>query len=232
MRIRAFFGGAAVLVVFGFLGFRILDLEQRVALLSENAKRAEAAEQSGATAASGTSTAAPAAGSKEIENRLRSIEQRIAGLENMKSGLALPSGSLSDDRLRQEQAILSVVERENSRIRDVQLEWHKARWLETRKQQLTAFAFSQKLNPAQTSKLYDAIENELNGLTDVMKRPTFAEEPDQVANDWLNILGQTDKRAQELLDPAQYQTWLQGRFFERKVLWPWLPDAPSETAQR
>jgi hypothetical protein len=139
---------------------------------------------------------------------------------------------MSEDRLRQEQAILSVVERENGRIRDVQLEWHKARWLETRKQQLAAFAFSQKLEPAQSVKLYDAIEGELTGLVEIMKRPSFAEEPDQVANDWLNVLGETDQRAQKLLTPQQYQTWLQGRLFERKVLWPWLPDSPSETAQR
>ena len=78
----------------------------------------------------------------------------------------------------------------------------------------------------------DALENELNGLADVMKRPSFGEEPDQAASDWLNILGDTDRKAQQALSPGQYQTWLQGRFFERKVLWPWLPDATPETAQK
>lgn len=229
MRLRSFLVGAAVLLVLGVLGFRILDLEQRVALLSEANKHRET--DSPAPAETHTVSGSIAA-TKEVEARLRTIEQRISALENMKQGLATPSGNMSEDRLRQEQSILSVVERENSRIRDVQLEWHKARWLETRKQQLAAFAFSQKLEPAQTTKLYDAIESELTGLVEIMKRPTFAEEPDQVANDWLNILGQTDHHAQELLTPAQYQTWLQGRFFERKVLWPWLPDTPPETAQR
>ncbi|HET8936950.1 MAG TPA: hypothetical protein VFN67_26085 [Polyangiales bacterium] len=230
MRFRYFLAGAAVLVVLGVLGFRILDLEQRVALLSEANKRQDADGSAPTTTQSATS--ASNATSATIEARLRTIEQRISALENMKQGLATPSGNMSEDRLRQEQAILSVVERENGRIRDVQLEWHKARWLETRKQQLAAFAFSQKLEPAQSVKLYDAIEGELTGLVEIMKRPSFAEEPDQVANDWLGILGQTDKRAQELLSPAQYQTWLQGRFFERKVLWPWLPETPPETAQR
>jgi hypothetical protein len=230
MRFRSFVAGAAVLVVLGVLGFRILDLEQRVALLSEANKRQDADNAAPTTAQPASSGSN--ASNKDIEARLRTIEQRISALENMKQGLATPSGNMNEDRLRQEQAILSVVERENGRIRDVQLEWHKARWLETRKQQLAAFAFSQKLEPAQSVKLYDAIEGELSGLVDIMKRPSFAEDPDQVANDWLNVLGETDKRAQQLLAPAQYQTWLQGRLFERKVLWPWLPDSPSETAQR
>ena len=230
MRFRYFLAGAAVLVVLGVLGFRILDLEQRVTLLSEANKRQEA--DSSAPAAAQTAASGSNATSSTIEARLRTIEQRISALENMKQGLATPSGNMNEDRLRQEQAILSVVERENGRIRDVQLEWHKARWLETRKQQLAAFAFSQKLEPAQSVKLYDAIEGELTGLVEIMKRPSFAEEPDQVANDWLNVLGETDQRAQKLLTPQQYQTWLQGRLFERKVLWPWLPDSPSETAQR
>jgi hypothetical protein len=230
MSFRSFLVGAAVLVVLGVLGFRILDLEQRVALLSEANKREES--DSGAPSAAQTAAGNSIAAAKTIETRLRTIEQRISALENMKQGLATPSGNMSEDRLRQEQAILSVVERENGRIRDVQLEWHKARWLETRKQQLAAFAYSQNLQPAQSTKLYDAIESELDGLVTIMKQPSFAEEPDQVANDWLNVLGKTDQRAQELLTTAQYQTWLQGRFFERKILWPWLPDTRPETAQR
>jgi hypothetical protein len=167
----------------------------------------------------------------DYEARLRTIEQRTSMLENLKQGLPMPNNAIGEDKLKQEQAILSVVERENSRIREVQLEWHKARWLETRKQQLAAFAYSQKLEPAQTTYLYDAVEHELNGLADVMKRPSFVEEPDQAAADWLNILGETDRRAQGVLTPAQYQTWAQGRLFERKVLWPWLPDAPAQSAQ-
>lgn len=229
MQFRSFLVGAAVLVVLGVLGFRILDLEQRVALLSDakHQEPDEPAPSAGLAASSGSVSAA-----KTMDARLRSIEQRLGALENLKQSVATASGEMGENRLKQEQAILSVVERENSRIRDVQLEWHKARWLETRKQQLAGFAFSQKLEPGQSVKLYDALEGELNGLVEIMKRPSFAEEPDQVANDWLNVLGQTDQRAQELLTPPQYQTWLQGRLFERKVLWPWLPESASETAQR
>jgi len=216
-----------VLFAFGVVGFRLIDLEQRLAALTahNDGQEPESKHAEPPTAASVTPLLA-----KDNEARLRAIELRIATLENFRQGIPMPSG-VGEDRLKQEQAILSVVERENSRIREVQLEWHKARWLETRKQQLAAFAYSQQLQPAQTTHIYDALERELDGLAEVMKRPGFAEDPDQVASDWLKVLGQTDQQAQEVLSPVQYQTWVQGRIFERKVLWPWLPDAPPQSAQ-
>jgi hypothetical protein len=227
MRPSTLLASAGVLLAFGLLGFRIFDLEQRLALLTARSEEAESAHAEERREV--TNQGAPP---KDYDARLRAIEQSIAALENMRAGLPMPTGNIGENRLKQEQAILSVVEQENSRIREVQLEWHKARWLETRKQQLAAFAFSQKLEPAQSTHLYEALESELNGLADVMKRPSFVEEPDQAATDWLNILGETDRQAQGTLTPAQYQTWTQGRLFERKVLWPWLPDAHPESAQK
>lgn len=229
MRSVTFVASVGVLVAFGLVGFRLIDLEQRVAMLTAHEEHREP--ESAASAGHPTAASSPPILTKDYEARLRAIEQRVANLENFKQGIPMPSG-VGEDRLKQEQAILSVVERENSRIREVQLEWHKARWLETRKQQLAAFAYSQQLQPAQTTHIYEALERELDGLAEVMKRPTFAEDPDQVASDWLKVLGQTDQQAQEVLSPAQYQTWVQGRLFERKVLWPWLPpDGAQQSAQ-
>src|ERR1700712_741868 len=149
MRLSTYLASAAVLFAFGVVGFRIIDLEQRVAQLTARADQPEAE-----TNPAGTKSDASSQGnlSKDYESRLRALEQRIGTFENLKEGLPMASGNIGVDRLQQEQAILSVVERENSRIREVQLEWHKARWLDTRKQQLAAFAFSQKLEPAQTSQ--------------------------------------------------------------------------------
>ncbi len=227
MRLVTVLASAGVLFAFGVVGFRLIDLEQRLAALTAHTdgQEPESKHPEPPTAASVTPLLA-----KDNEARLRAIELRIATLENLRLEMPMPSG-VGEDRLKQEQAILSVVERENSRIREVQLEWHKARWLETRKQQLAAFAYSQQLQPAQTTHIYDALERELDGLAEVMKRPTFAEDPDQVASDWLKVLGQTDQQAQEVLSPVQYQTWVQGRLFERRILWPWLPDAPAQSAQ-
>jgi hypothetical protein len=228
MRLGTYLAAAGVLVGFGLLAFRIIDLEQRVAVLTADAgtRSLDPIPTTQPIAATGAATS-----TKDYEARLRTIEQQLSMLATLKQGMPMPNNSIGEDRLKQEQEILSVVERENSRIREVQLEWHKSRWLETRKQQLAAFAYAQQLDPPQTTRIYEALEHELDGLADVMKRPTSAEDPDQVVSDWLKILGETDKSAQGILSPAQYQTWVQGRSFERKVLWPWLPDQPAQTAQ-
>jgi len=226
MRLSTYLAAAAALVAFGFLGFRILDLEQRVALLSEQVGAPVSAGTDG-----GTPTSQPAAGSQ------RGYEQRIAALEKRLQALSSHSSSRSDSApeaapssLSRDQAILSVVERENTRIREVQLEWHRSRWLETREKQLETFATQLQLSPGQTSELRGAVQSEIDRMVEIMKRPSFAEEPDQVANDWQAILSETDKRAASVLTPEQQQLWLQGRLFERRTLWPWLPE--QATAQR
>lgn len=229
MRLSTFLLGASGLVVLGVLGFRILDLEQRVDLLASQLSKVSPSEAAVPSAAA-KPTAAVLTRSSDLEKRLAVLEQQVSTLASAEQTLPRLMGDVGGDALRREEAILSVVERENSRIRDVQLEWHKARWLETRKEQLTLFAAQLKLEPRQVADLYRALEDELDGLADVMRRPNFAEEPDQVASDWEKILSSTDKRAQATLTPEQYRWWQQGRLFERKVLWPWLPQG-EQTAQ-
>jgi hypothetical protein len=38
------------------------------------------------------------------------------------------------------------------------------------------------------------------------------------------MLDVTDKAAKRVLNPAQLGAWNQGRAFERRLLWPWLPN--------
>jgi hypothetical protein len=209
---------AALIVAFGFLGFRILDLEQRVAQLSEQLGLAKEPEAGSATTSS--TSALP----KNYEQRISQLEQQLASITAAISGpRRAPETVRGPANIDKEQDILSVIERENNRVRDVQLEWHRARWLETRERQLVQFAMQTELEPQQTSKLRDAIEHELDTMVDIMKRPNFADDPDQVAADWAVMLEATDKSAAEILTPEQLRLWGQGRLFERSVLWPWLP---------
>lgn len=219
--------GAAVLTVVGFLGFRILDLEQRVATLSEQLGTPPGATE---PAADGHPQAAAAAGMpKGFEQRLAALEKRVEGLSSAintrRTQEAVTATSLT---VPKEEAILSVVERENSRIREVQLEWHRSRWLESRQQALTVFASQQDLQPAQTSELNRALESEIDRMVELLKRPGISEDPDQVAADWQAALDATDQRAGRVLTSEQRQVWSQVRLFERRVLWPWLP--PTQTA--
>ena len=181
MKLGTFIGCAAGTAVIGFLGFRIIDLEQRVALLVEQTGTGVSADAV-ASSAAGPVTAGPPRG---YEQRISALEKRVDALAKQVVDKHRPGvADLRAGAMPQEQTILSVVERENSRIRDVQLEWHRARWLETRDQQLAAFATSIHLQPDQTTALRSVLAHERNEMVSVLKRPGLAEAPDQAAADW------------------------------------------------
>jgi len=221
MRVRTFAAAATGLLLFGFLGFRILDLEQRVARLSDQVGQpgdAAPGEPTQARASSGASSG------RNYEQRLAALEKRMDALSAALSRDGARSADNAPGNPSKEQAILAVVERENSRIRDVQLEWHRARWLETREEQLKVFANQVNLSPDRTNQLHQVIEHELDQMIGIMKRPGFADDPDQVATDWKSVLSDTDRRAAAILSPEQQQFWQWGRAVERKTLWAWLPN--------
>jgi hypothetical protein len=218
MRVGTFMSGAAAVAVIGFLAFRIVDLEQRVSALSAQLGTPAEAPQEGARGR-GDAGIPPAAPTGYAE-RLSALEKRVAALSDAQSAL---TKAPAQGREHQEEEILSVVQREGTRIRDVQLEWHRSRWLEGRAEQLNAFAKSKGLSPEQTAGLQGALQHEVDAMVDVLKRPELMEDPDQVASDWQAVLDDTDNQARKLLTPTQNIYWTQARVFERAVLWPWLP---------
>jgi hypothetical protein len=222
MRFSTFIAGAAGVALFGFLGFRILDLEQRVDALSAQLGAPAEATQGAAPSRTTTLTVAP----QGYEKRLAALEQRVKALSAAPKPQAAPD-TPGNARLHDDEAILSVVERENQRVRDVQLEWSRSRWLEQREAQLTLFASWLKLEPKQVEALHTSLEHEVNALVEVLKRPNLLDEPDQVAADWAAVLEETDKEAAAVLTPDQRVWWTQGRTAERKTLWPWLPNATA-----
>jgi len=225
MRVFAVIGGTGALITLGFLGFRVQALGQRVAALTaltgNRSEDVDAAPRS-----------RPGAGQ---DAQLASCEQRLAGLEKRVDALrndvrlhaSASSSGASVPAVRKEEAILSVVAREQDRIRDVQVEWHKPRLRMGREKQLAEFAEQNGLRPAQTAELRTTLQDEIDAMVKVWQRPDFAEDPDQVAADWLKLLAETDKRAARALTPEQQQAWTQARLFERRLLWPWLPESAA-----
>jgi hypothetical protein len=126
-------------------------------------------------------------------------------------------------RVMDDKDVLSIVERENNRIKDVQLEWNRSRWLDTRDAQLLSFSKQYGLTTEQTAGLQKAMQQEIDGMIELLRRPDLLDDPDGTAADWQSKLEATDARAKQLLNPAQLGAWNQGRVFERKLLWPWLP---------
>jgi hypothetical protein len=210
---------AAALVAFlGYLGFRIVDLEGRVANLTRQLGAApnSAPEQ---TSHTDVHSSAAAAAPQGFAQRLAALEQHVQALRLERQRVEKPQGPALDDK-----EILSVVERENNRVKDVQLEWNRARWIENRDEQLTAFSKTYGLTPEQTANLQKAMRTEVDTMVELLRRPGLLDDPDQAASDWQNMLDTTDKSAKQVLNPAQLGAWNQVRTFERRLLWPWLPN--------
>ena len=215
---------AALLTVSVYLGYRVFTLERRVD---------ELARRLGATArpADGAAGGAPAVPTGDHEQRLvalerdqRALHDDLRTLEEATADSPLPHGPTGIDPATGEQRILSVVGRQQSKVLDRQLEFHYSRWVEQRQQALTSFAQAQRLSPRQTDVLNQLLEDELDGMVAILRRPDAGENPEKVADDWLAALSATDHEAHRILDPAQSNAWDIARFVERRILWPWLPD--------
>lgn len=217
MKTRHVMAAAALVAAFGFLGFRLVDLEQRVAAL--NRQLGEPAE-SDPTAEDNHPSEARNNG-LGYGQRLSSLEKRIRELEMTRPTPQYVSSIVNDPQA--ENAVLSVVERENSRIRDVQLEFHRNHWLDQRNLALAVFAKTYALSTTQTVEVQKALTHEVDAMVEQLRRPTFLEDPDQAASDWQTTLEETDSKVKNLLTSEQYLAWDISRTFERQVLWPWLP---------
>ena len=212
---------AAAMLASGILGWRVVVLEQRVAVLSK---------QLGAPQTGARAQAAEAAGAGNHEQRLRALEQQQRALrEDLQTleeatGEVASVGTPSPNDPKADQRILSVVGAEQNRIRDRQLEFHRARWLEWRKGALNNFARDTKLSTWQTEQLQQLLADEVDALIDIWRRPEAMENPEQAAGEWLDRLKVTDAAAHRILEPAQIAPWDLARVIERKVFWPWLPE--------
>jgi hypothetical protein len=217
MRTRTFIAAAALVAFLGYLAFRIIDLESRVANLTR--QLGAAPEPAAQPSAPDKPASAPVAPQGYLQ-RLAALEKQVEALKLGRERLdkmGSPGGPLDD------KAILSVVERENNRVKDVQLEWNRARWMENRDEQLATFTKTYGLTPDQTANLQKSMHEEVDTMVALLRRPGLLDDPDQAATDWQNMLEVTDKAAQRYLNPAQLGAWNQARSFERRLLYPWLP---------
>jgi hypothetical protein len=203
----------------GFLALRVIALDHRVDDLTQ---RLGASARSSAPEREHVGAPAPAARA-DYAQRLARLEQRL--------NLLTPATSQTEAATHVDEAqILAVVARENDRVREVQLEYHRSRWSENRRLQLEAFAQASGLTSLQTSQLRTILEREANALFEQLRKPNLLEDPDQTAGDVQAALDSADTQALRILTPPQRELWTQARTLERKALWPWLPQAAQSLA--
>jgi hypothetical protein len=207
---------AVAVLATGWLGVRIVSLEERVARLSARLGSAQS------IASETVSDIAASAGPSQSQSaRLRQLEAQIDRLTAAPRDVE--ASAFQRAPVEAENEILSVLEREKSRVRDVQLEFHRSRWLEGRNAQLDAFAKSTGLSTSQTKTLKAQLERELDDFVKVLNNPDYNADPDHAVAEWDTALAKTDAVAHSVLDPKQAQLWDQARMLEKQILWPWLP---------
>ena len=124
---------------------------------------------------------------------------------------------------RAEKRILDVVEREQNRIVDQHLRFHKQRWLDAREEALAKFADDVQLSPTQNSRLDDLVRGEVDHMMEMLREPRFRDDPQAFVDEWDATLAATDHAIQAFLTPEQQEAWEIARAIERAVFFPWLP---------
>lgn len=208
-------------VVFGVLGYRSMMLKRRVETLGRELGSGPSDAGTSEALSNGTSVLAASThrerlakleqGVSEVRSRLKAIDYAVRG-----------APTLPDPQHGKE--ILSVIQREKSRVLDVQLAWSRTHWQEAREEQLKRLGQDMGLSGQQVGQLRTTLTRELDAMVEVLRRPDLFEDPERTARDWQAILRSTDQTATDVLTPAQLQIWKQARAAERKLLWPWLPE--------
>lgn len=226
MPTRSTIAAALCAVVVGFFGYRSVVLEQRIDALrrqlGETPAAADPSSSKANVAVSGDQSVSQRARLGELEKGVTSLDAKLRTLRYASGG----APNLPENEMREE--ILSVVQRESSRVRDVQLDWSRERWQEARDQQLAAFARDYGLSSDQTATMQKGLAHEVDAMVEVLRRPTLFEEPERTVKDWQALRTVTDETAERTLTPAQLQAWNLVREFERKILYPWLPERQTK----
>jgi hypothetical protein len=214
---------ALLVALSSYLAYRVIALEHRVDALGGRLG-APAPDNAGNTGTAGAASQK----SQDHAKRIEALEQQALSLREDLQSLEAATADFPDpgavaDPASGEQRILSVIGREQSRIRDRQLQFHRERWLEWRRSALDNFAQAVRLSPAQTDDVQRLLSDEVDALVDILRRPDAAENPERAANDWLDTLEATDRAAERFLTPEQADQWTTARTVERRVFWPWLP---------
>ncbi|HKU44986.1 MAG TPA: hypothetical protein VJR89_42795, partial [Polyangiales bacterium] len=152
-----------------------------------------------------------------LEDGLRSLRSDFRSLEKA-------TADLPQDKTVNDQQILSVMKEQGAKAMETQLKYHRERWLDQREQALNSFVKRYSLNESQNDQLWGLLSGEIDKMIDILRKPESFEDPEHAAQEWKQMLLETDAAAHKVLDPQAALAWDQQRTMERKVLWPWLPE--------
>jgi hypothetical protein len=214
----------AALGLAGYFGYRQWVLERRVDELSRQLGAAQSGDTVSAQAPDKVDEPAiPPAAPSSYAERIRALELQIASLRADFRSLEKATADLPDKGATDQQ-ILSVMKDQGAKVMEKQLTYHRERWLDQRELALNSFVQRFNLNQQQSDHLWGLLSGEIDRMIDLLKKPESFEDPERAANEWKQMLLDTDSAAHKVLDPQKSVAWDQQRQVERKLLWPWLPE--------
>lgn len=207
------------------LGYRVYALERRLTAMSEQlgAPAASASAGSGVARAA-PQTSAPAPAGRALEPRLAALERQLGSLQADVRSLEAATESTLNQPPADPKQILSIVGSEANRIRNSQLEFHKSQWVKWRRGTLAEFATHNAVGDSQRAQLDKLLLAELDEWADLLRREDLYDKPAELAREARIALRDTDESVRDVLDPPQYERWMQMRMIERRTLFPFLPE--------
>jgi len=238
-----------VIPVLGFLGFRIMNLEDRIGLLHQmvemQSRSLDAVTPEGGgdepeepyepsaesepqlDQQSGQQGEAQPEGLEELRERIERLEARLQeGAATGQQGSAIDPATAMANPNRQgkfENYVRSVLRNEADRLRDQQLLKHRDALVENRMRAVTDFAKQAGLTANQEASIASILTEEADRMVELLKQPGVLDEPADALEKWENMLKDTDQQSAEVLNAAQMILYMQLRRLEQEVLMPWLP---------
>lgn len=237
---------ASIVLVVGFLFYRLSALDDRIDRLWVAVDGKTAQDGSSILGQGGNSLAQTdvehEARFDNIERRLDALQQQLASLKQRPAPDAQPPKRAKNEPTEEpsrgepdspadlgmltskqaEERILSVIEEEAKRIRDKQLAWHRDKVVRDRLKGLEQFAEEQQLSEHQREELETLLVEEVDRMVEIFRNPDAAH-PDAIIERFASLRSETNEEARMLLDEQQFEAYKAARELERDRWLPWLP---------
>lgn len=208
-----------------FLEYQVLSLGNRVDTVHRIVQGLSMAEGIGQN-----SSGNPA----ELSKLKGELKQLTAQVDRIRIRLSSGSttGSDSDTTSPNENApqgevfshkVLSVIETEVERVKDLQLKRNRDALIKYRKAAVREFAIKQGLTAGQESAIQTILEDEVDKMVELLADVNWENAQPAFAAEWAAMLAQTNDKVQDILNADQMSIFLYLRHLEQSAMQPWLP---------
>lgn len=205
----------------GFLEYQVLSLNNRVDTVHRIVQGLSMAEGIGQNSPS--NPAELSALREEVKRLAAHVDRiRLANGSTDESG-SDTSATGSDKGEVFSDKVLSVIQTEVERIKNIQLKRNRDALVKYRKSVVREFAIKQGLTAGQESAIQTILEDEVDKMVELLADIKWENAPTNFATDWAAMLAQTNDKVQDILSADQMSIFLYLRHLEQQAMQPWLP---------